>query len=122
MWTAQQSFDLALLDVEKYKTTYANGNSVKPSSVTAVYNATGAFTLDLTNFTYLLSSGQSLIFTAYIKSSADYPLTITNAGTVKYIGSASDVAITSAGLLLNIFITLDNSGNKTSIVQASKLS
>ena len=122
VWTAQQSFDLALLGVEKYKTTYANGNSVKPSSVTAVYNATGAFTLDLTNFTYLLSSGQSLIFTAYIKSSADYPLTITNAGTVKYIGSASDVAITSAGLLLNIFITLDNSGNKTSIVQASKLS
>lgn len=122
VWTAQQSFDLALLGVEKYKTTYANGNSVKPSSVTAVYNATGAFTLDLTNFTYLLSSGQSLIFTTYIKSSADYPLTITNAGTVKYIGSASDVAITSAGLLLNIFITLDNSGNKTSIVQASKLS
>lgn len=122
VWTAQQSFDLALLGVEKYKTTYANGNSVKPSSVTAVYNATGAFTLDLTNFSYLLSSGQSLIFTAYIKSSADYPLTITNAGTVKYIGSASDVAITSAGLLLNIFITLDNSGNKTSIVQASKLS
>ena len=122
VWTAQQSFDLALLGVEKYKTTYANENSVKPSSVTAVYNATGAFTLDLTNFTFLLSSGQSLIFTAYIKSSADYPLTITNAGTVKYIGSASDVAITSAGLLLNIFITLDNSGNKTSIVQASKLS
>ena len=122
VWTAQQSFDLALLGVEKYKTTYANGNSVKPSSVTAVYNATGAFTLDLTNFTYLLSSGQSLIFTTYIKSSADYPLTITNAGTVKYIGSASDVAITSADLLLNIFITLDNSGNKTSIVQASKLS
>ena len=122
VWTAQQSFDLALLGVEKYKTTYANGNSVKPSSVTAVYNATGAFTLDLTNFSYLLSSGQSLIFTAYIKSSADYPLTITNAGTVKYIGSASDVAITSAGLLLNIFITLDNSGNKTSIIQASKLS
>nr|DAL21244.1 MAG TPA_asm: hypothetical protein [Caudoviricetes sp.] len=121
-WTALQSFDLALLGVEKYKTTYANGNSVKPSSVTAVYNATGSFTLDLTNFTYLLNSGQSLIFTAYIKSNADYPLTITNAGTLKYLGSASDVAITSAGLLLNIFITLDNSGNKTSIVQASKLS
>lgn len=122
VWTAQQSFDLALLGVEKYKTTYANGNSVKPSSVTAVYNATGSFTLDLTNFSSLLSIGQSLVFTAYIKANADYPLTITNAGTLKYIGSASDVAITSAGLLLNIFIALDNSGNKTSIVQASKLS
>lgn len=120
-WTAQQSFTLALLTVEKYKTAYANGNSVKPSSVTAVYNATGSFTLDLTNFSYLLSAGQSLVFTAYIKANADYPLTITNGGTLKYIGSPSDLAITSAGLLLNIFITLDNSGNKTSIVQASKL-
>lgn len=120
-WTAQQSFALALLTVEKYKTAYANGNSVKPSSVTAVYNATGSFTLDLTNFSYLLSAGQSLVFTAYIKANADYPLTITNGGTLKYIGSPSDLAITSAGLLLNIFITLDNSGNKTSIVQASKL-
>ena len=121
-WTALQSFDLALLSVEKYKTVYANGNSVKPSSVAAVYNATGSFTLDLTNFSYLLSAGQSLVFTAYIKANADYPLTITNGGTLKYIGSPSDLAITSAGLLLNIFITLDNSGNKTSIIQASKLS
>ena len=122
VWTAQQSFDLALLGVEKYKTTYANGNSVKPSSVTAVYNATGSFTLDLTNFSSLLSIGQSLVFTAYIKANADYPLTITNGGTLKYTCNSSDLAITSAGLLLNIFITLDNSGNKTSIVQASKLS
>ena len=121
-WTAQQSYDLVVLDVEKYKTSYDNGNSVKPSSVTAVYNATGSFTLDLTNLFYLLSAGQSLVFTAYIKANADYPLTITNGGTLKYTGNPSDLAITSAGLLLNIFITLDNSGNKTSIVQTSKLS
>ena len=62
------------------------------------------------------------MFTTYIKSNADYPLTITNAGTIKYIGSASDVAITSAGLLLNILMMKDNSGNLTSLVQASKLS
>lgn len=122
VWTAQQSFDLALLGVEKYTTAYTNGNSVNPSSVTAVYNATGSFTLDLTNFLHLLSRRQSLVFTAYIKANADYPLTITNGGTLKYTGNSSDLAITSAGLLLNIFITLDNSGNKTSIVQASKLS
>lgn len=122
VWTAQQSFNLALLGVEKYTTAYANGNSVKPSSVTAVYNATGSFTLDLANFSHLLSTGQSLVFTAYIKANADYPLTITNGGALKYIGNSSDLAITSAGLLLNIFITLDNSGNKASIVQASKLS
>lgn len=122
VWTAQQSFDLALLGVEKYKTAYTNGNSVKPSSVTAVYNATGSFTLDLANFSSLLNIGQSLVFTAYIKANADYPLTITNGGTLKYTGNSSDLAITSAGLLLNIFMTLDNSGNKTSIVQATKLS
>lgn len=122
IWTAQQSFDLAVLTVEKYKTAYDNGNSVNPARVTAVYNATGSFTLNLTNFSYLLSIGQSLIFTAYIKANADYPLTITNGGTLKYTGNPSDLAITSAGLLLNIFIALDNSGNKTSIVQASKLS
>ena len=122
VWTAEQSFDFALLGVEKYKTTYDNGNSVKPARVTAVYNATGSFTLDLTNFSSLLSIGQSLVFTAYIKANADYSLTITNGGTLKYTGNPSDLAITSAGLLLNIFITLDNSGNKTSIVQASKLS
>lgn len=106
VWTAQQSFDLALLGVEKYTTAYTNGNSVNPSSVTAVYNATGSFTLDLTNFSHLLSRGQSLVFTAYIKANADYPLTITNGGTLKYTGNSSDLAITSAGLLLNIFITL----------------
>ena len=121
-WTALQSFDLALLSVEKYKTAYDSGNSVKPSSVTAVYNATGSFTLDLTNFSFLLNIGQSLVFTAYIKANADYPLTITNGGTLKYTGSPSDLAITSAGLLLNILMMLDNSGNLTSIVQASKLS
>ena len=58
----------------------------------------------------------------YLLSDADYTLTITNAGTIKYIGSASDVAITSAGLLLNIMMLKDASDNVTSIVQASKLS
>ena len=62
-----------------------------------------------------------MVFSAYFKSTADYTLSITNAGTIKYIGNASDVAITSAGLLLNILM-LKDSDNVTSIVQASKLS
>lgn len=121
-WTAQQTFDIALLKVEKYATAYDSGTSLTPTKSTAVYTATGNFTLDLTTTSYLLSIGQSQIITVYIKSSADYALTLKGAGTVKYIGAASDLAITSAGLLLNILMMLDNSGNLTSIVQASKLS
>ncbi len=121
-WTAQQTFDIALLEVEKYATAYDSGTSLTPTKSTAVYTATGNFTLDLTTTSYLLSIGQSQIITVYIKASADYALTLKGAGTVKYIGAASDLAITSAGLLLNILMMLDNSGNLTSIVQASKLS
>ena len=121
-WTAQQTFDTALLEVEKYATAYDSGTSLTPTKSTAVYTATGNFTLDLTTTSYLLSIGQSQIITVYIKSSADHALTLKGAGTVKYIGAASDLAITSAGLLLNILMMLDNSGNLTSIVQASKLS
>lgn len=121
-WSAQQYFYMAKFQLEKYDTSYASGTTMNPTAVTSIYNATGNLTLDLTNLTSLLSAGESIVFTAYITSAADYALTITNGGTLKYIGSPSDLAITSAGLLLNIFITLDNSGNKTSIVQASKLS
>lgn len=121
-WSAQQYFYMAKFQLEKYDTSYGSGTTINPTAVTTVYNATGNLTLNLMNLTSLLSAGESIVFTAYITSTADYALTITNGGTVKYIGSPSDLAITSAGLLLNIFIALDNSGNKTSIVQASKLS
>lgn len=121
-WSAQQYFYMAKFQLEKYDTSYTSGTTMNPTAVTSIYNATGNLTLDLTNLTSLLSAGESIVFTAYITSAADYALTITNGGTLKYIGSPSDLAITSAGLLLNIFVTLDNSGNKTSIVQASKLS
>lgn len=121
-WTAQQTFDIALLAFEKYVTAYDSGTSLTPTKSTAVYTATGNFTLDLTTDTYLLSNGQSQVLTVYIKSSADYALTLKGAGTVKYIGAASDLAITSAGLLLNILMMSDSNGSITSIVQASKLS
>ena len=121
-WTAQQTFDTALLEREKYTTMYDSGTSITPIQATASYTATGNFTLDLTTATYLLSIGQSQVLTVYIKSSADYALTLKGAGTIKYIGAASDLAITSAGLLLNILMMSDGSGVITSIVQASKLS
>lgn len=120
-WQAQQSFNLATLGYEQYSAPYSSTNSVSPSTSAASYYATGAFTLNLSTLSALLGSNQSTVFTAYITAGGDYALSITNGGTVKYIGAASDLAITSAGLLLNILMTKDNSGKLTSIVQANKL-
>lgn len=121
-WTAQQTFEIALLESEKYTTAYDGGTSITLTKSTARYIATGNFTLDLTTMSSLINSGQSQVITVYIQSSADYSLTIKGAGTLKYIGAASDLAITSAGLLLNILMMSDGNSGITSIVQASKLS
>lgn len=121
-WTAQQNFHDLMLYREKYTTYVVNGTSYTPTTSTMFFTPTGAFTLNLVTLAGALSAGQSSIFTAYFAANADYPLTITNAGTLNYVGSASGVAITSAGLLLNIMMLRDTNGNLTSIVQASKLS
>lgn len=110
---------------EAYTADYMSGTTITPTTSIMCLTATGAVTLDMaTIVTDLLEQSRKnvTVFTAYIISDADYTLTITNAGTIKYIGSASDVAITSAGLLLNIMMLKDGSRNLTSIVQASKLS
>lgn len=120
-WRAQQTFNLATLGYEQYTTPNSSTSSATPSTSAASYYATGAFTLNLATLSALLSSNQSTVFTAYITAGGDYALTITNGGTVKYIGAASDLAITSAGLLLNILMTKDSNGSLTSIVQANKL-
>ena len=120
-WRAQQIFNLATLGYEQYSAPYSSTNSVSPSTSAASYYATGAFTLNLSTLSALLGSNQSTVFSAYITASGDHALSITNGGTVKYIGEASDVSITSAGLLLNIRMTKDNYGSLTSIVQANKL-
>lgn len=121
-WAAQQNFQQVLLTKEKYFSHAEKGTSGTPAVSVIEYIPTGAFTLDLSKIVASLEVNNATVLTAYIKSSADYPLTITNAGTLKYIGSASDVAITSAGLLLNILIKKENTGNVISIVQTSKLS
>ena len=120
-WRAQQIFNLATLGYEQYSAPYSSTNSVSPSTSAASYYATGAFTLNLSTLSALLGSNQSTVFSAYITASGDYALSITNGGTIKYIGEATDVAITSAGLLLNILMTKDSNGSLTSIVQANKL-
>ena len=120
-WSAQQSFKQVLLGAERYLSPVVSGSSNTPQMPIMHYIATGAFTLSLLKIVTSLEVRNSTVFTAYIESSADYPLSITDAGTLKYIGSASDVAITSAGLLLNILMMKGADGNVTSIVQASKL-
>lgn len=134
IWTGQQTFNKAILKdtvlvkahirQEVYQSEYINGTTITPTRSTMCLVTTGATTLDMTTIVadFLSVNKASTVFTAYITSDADYTLTITNAGTIKYVGSASDVAITSAGLLLNIMMLKDASGNVTSIVQASKLS
>lgn len=120
-WTTQQNFYDLMLNREKYITYVVSGTSDTPITSTMVYTVTGAFTLDLATLAGALSASQSSVFTAYFAANADYSLTINNAGKLKYTGSASDVAITSAGLLLNVWMSKDGGGTLTSIVQASKL-
>lgn len=120
-WTVQQNFYDLMLNREIYTTYAVIGTSDTPITSTIVYNVTGAFTLNLATLANALSAKQSSVFTAYFAANADYSLTISNAGKLKYVGSASDVAITSAGLLLNIWMSKDGGGTLTSIVQANKL-
>lgn len=122
-WTAEQSLNNVNITLERYTASSVSGTSAlaMPTASTAVYTATGNFTLYLNSIASNLANGQTTVFTAYIKANADYALSISVTGVVKYIGNASDLAITSAGLLLNILIAKDRNGI-TSIVQASKLS
>lgn len=120
-WTVQQDFYDLMLNREKYTTYAVIGTSDTPITSTIVYNVTGAFTLNLATLAKALSANQSSVCTAYFAANGDYSLTISNAGKLKYVGSASDVAITSAGLLLNVWMSKDGDGTLTSIVQANKL-
>lgn len=120
-WTAEQSLNNVNITLERYAASSVSGTSATPTASTAVYTATGNFTLDLNSIAGNLTNGQTTVFTARINATADYALSITNGGTIKYIGAASDLAITSAGLLLNILMTKDSYGSLTSIVQANKL-
>lgn len=132
-----QIFNEVVLSKEVYQTEYASTSGDTPTitpnksimcfTITAFPDGMSAviYNLDMSVIVAdLLSTDKtSTVFTAYIKceDATDHVLTVSNAGTIKYIGSASDIAITSAGLLLNILALKDASGNVTSIVQANKL-
>lgn len=121
-WSAQQNFQRLKFSFENFATSRISGTYDSPATSVATYNVTGALTLDMSTLTGMLENGESTLFTAYIASNASYALSITNAGTLKYVGSAADLAITSSGLLLNVLLTKNASGVVTAIAQASKLS
>lgn len=121
-WTAQQNFQRLKFNFESFATSRISGTYDSPATSVATYNVTGALKLDMSTLVGMISNGDTSIFTAYIASNGSYALSITNAGTLKYAGSAADLAITASGLLLNIFLTKNASGVVTSIAQATKLS
>lgn len=121
-WTAQQNFQRLKFNFESFATSRISSTYDSPTASVVTYNVTGALTLDMSTLAGMISNGDTSIFTAYIASNGSYALSITNAGTLKYAGSAADLAITASGLLLNIFLTKNASGVVTSIAQATKLS
>lgn len=121
-WTAQQNFQKMKFNFESYNAPRISGATDNPSSSVAVYNVQGNFTLDMSVLAGLLSNSDATLFTAYITANGAYTLSITNAGTLKYVGNASDLAITVNGLLLNILLIKSSSGDLSSVVQASALS
>ena len=121
-WTGKQTFQKMKFNFESYNAPRISGTVDNPSSSVAVYNVQGNFTLDMSVLAGLLSNSDATLFTAYITANGAYTLSITNAGTLKYVGNASDLAITVNGLLLNILLIKSSSGDLSSVVQASALS
>ena len=121
-WSAAQTFDTLGIGLERYTANVVSGTSAAPTTSGGLYTATGAFTLNMTNIASALYNGQFTVFCARFFASADYALTITNAGALSYVGSASNIAIKSTGTLVNIFISKNSSGTLTSVVQAITLS
>lgn len=120
-WTGKQTFQKMKFNFESYNAPRISSATDNPSSSVAVYNVQGNFTLDMSVLAGLLSNGDATLFTAYITSNGAYTLSINNAGTLKYVGSASNLAITANGLLLNIMLIKSSSGDVSSVVQASTL-
>lgn len=116
-----------LIAKEVYGVSYSGGAEITLATNVVHIVANNQVTLDMAQAItdFLSVNTTSTVFSIYITpidGSASYPLIITNAGTLKYVGSASDFAITGTGLLLNILMLKDSSGNVTSIAQASMLS
>lgn len=121
-WTGKQTFQKMKFNFESYNAPRISGATDNPAASVAVYNVQGNFTLDMSVLAGLLNNDDATLFTAYITANGSYTLSITNAGTLKYAGSATDLAITANGLLLNIMLIKSSSGVLSSVAQSSTLS
>lgn len=121
-WTGKQTFQKMKFNFESYNAPRISGATDNPAASVAVYNVQGNFTLDMSVLAGLFNNGDATVFTAYITANGSYTLSITNAGTLKYAGSATDLAITAKGLLLNIMLIKSSNGVLSSVAQASTLS
>lgn len=120
-WTVKQTFSDIDVEFEYYKTEFQGSNSATPTESVLFCQTLGNFTLNLSNIVSEIPNGRSTVFSAYLSCSSDGVLTITNAGTLYYVGNASDLALTGTGLLVNILIIKNTSGAVDSVVQSSKL-
>lgn len=119
-WTAVQEF----YNTKTFRTChtgyFVESTSDTPVTDTMWYTTNGDFTLNLSNLAMLLGTYESIVFSAYFTADADHALTISGAGTMTYIGSASDIAISGSGTLLTVWM-IKNPNGVVSIVQAHKL-
>ena len=123
VWTNFQLFHYIGINLKKYGVSTVVADSDMPTTSTAIYTVTSSiFTLDLTALFAPLMPGELTVFTAIFTSRADCPLNIINAGNIAYVGSASDIGISSTGTLLNIYMFITENNDRYSIVQASQLS
>lgn len=120
-WTGKQTFSDIDVGFEYYKTEFQGSSSATPTESVLFCQTLGNFTLNLSNIVSKIPNGRSTVFSAYLSCFSDGVLTITNAGTLYYVGNASDLALTGTGLLVNILIIKNTSGAVDSIVQSSKL-
>ena len=126
-WRSQQTFNAAVVigGLELYDA-YLGGSTISmPSSQSFLYiPAKGNYTLELSNLVSKISYGYSTVVTALITSTGDYTLTIEGLDVIRYIGSASDIAIKSTGTLLNILlcgVVIDNDLKVMGVIQATAL-
>lgn len=123
IWTHLQTLHYIGIKLKKYGVSTVVADSDMPTTSTAIYTVTSSiFTLDLTALFAPLMPGELTVFTAIFTPRADCPLNIINAGNIAYVGSASDIGISSTGTLLNIYMFITENNDMYCIVQASQLS
>lgn len=97
-------------------------NTPTPTNHTGYMSVSDNTTINLSNIYNSLPAGDYMaVYTCFISSSGSYSLSIKGADTIKYIGSASDCAIKSPGVLLNVLCWRSGSAgsNKEACVSVS---